>query len=496
MANVSFLKTIYQTVSELKLSQPKHDPVESRVYLFFSFDLTDSTAFKTEHPALWANVFTNFYTQALERLGVESYRGQSSEVDDSKCIRKLWKLIGDEVLIYVPIYSISDLYPQITSVSNILDSLLERIADVSNNNPLMTDAHNTKCTTHCQNTKQVIISTLGIKATAWIAECSESTTGKASNIIYKVQTPQSVGNLVDFLGRDIDEGFRIAKYAAKNKLILSPLLAWLIWKWAQGNADNEKIVNANFRITSFLPMKGVWRNRKVPIVMFHQKFDNFSNILEYDELDLDTYSNIKETSVQSFLTDNRFNIGRIDYILDNIHRKDESELLYSKLTKEPSIEVAASFPAITELHIACIAFSSDGTVLIHQDSDRGLEFGCAKYKHWSEETSWKAACENGYLKKYGISIEIDDLPIPIATYHYDKNHFGDQTHIFGLIVIGHYNKTHNDLPDNNEWKLYSKDDILKLAKDRKKVDRFEQNLLRAYAMNKYIRNEECAINDT
>lgn len=87
--------------------------------MFFSFDLTDSTAFKTEHPALWANVFTNFYTQALERLGVESYRGQSSEVDDSKCIRKLWKLIGDEVLIYVPICSISDLYPQITSVSKI-----------------------------------------------------------------------------------------------------------------------------------------------------------------------------------------------------------------------------------------------------------------------------------------------------------------------------------------------------------------------------------------
>lgn len=48
----------------------------------------------------------------------------------------------------------------------------------------------------------------------------------------------------------------------KNKIIVSPLLAWLIWKAVQEDEDNKKIVDSNFKITAFVPMKGVWRGGK------------------------------------------------------------------------------------------------------------------------------------------------------------------------------------------------------------------------------------------
>lgn len=84
--------------------------VQSGVFLYFSFDLADSTAFKNEHVALWSTVFTSFYAKILESLGVENYKTPNSDYDDSVCVRKLWKLIGDEVLIYVYINDWSQLY--------------------------------------------------------------------------------------------------------------------------------------------------------------------------------------------------------------------------------------------------------------------------------------------------------------------------------------------------------------------------------------------------
>lgn len=495
MSETSFdLINLYNSISKVKVPAIKQDLAQSKVYLFFSFDLSESTTFKIEHPTLWANVFANFYTKLLEILGVENYRGQSSIIDDSNCVRKLWKLIGDEVLIYIPIYRINDLYPQILSIYNSLENMMDKIAEVSSNSCTTLNTDTFTCLSHCQNIKQVILSSLGIKATAWIAECFTVNHGNVPNIIYEVQTPESIGNHVDFLGRDIDEGFRIAKYAAKNKLILSPLLAWLIWKWAKGKADEEKIVDANFRITAFLHMKGVWKNRKVPIVMFHQNFDQFCDILEYDELDLITYSNIKDVSFDRFVSDSRFKIRRIDFILDNVHRKDDAYSLFTKLTETTSANISATFSTIKELHIACIAFTDDSKVLIHKDPDRGLEFGCAKYKYWFEENSWKEACENGYKTKYGISIVTDPLPVPVATYHFDKNQYGNLTHIFGLIVLGSFNQTENKHLNISEWMILSKNEILEKIQIEKTVENFEQNLRRAYALHDLL-NTERNLND-
>ena len=455
-----------------KSLEKKSDSIsESGVFLFFSFDLSDSTAFKNEHLSLWSIVFTSFYGKVLECLGVENYKTPNSNDDDSICVRRLWKLIGDEVLIYVYITDWAQLYKQITNVGDTLPGMMDQIAGEVEG---LVEENGLSCRgqCHCQNIKEVITSTLGIKVTAWIAECYDNNpinTTNASNIIYSPITTTSEKR-IDFLGRDIDEGFRIAKYAVKNKIIVSPLLAWLIWKKSTENKDDQKVIDSNFKITAFIKMKGVWRSRKVPVIMFHQEFENLINFLEYDELDLETYSNVKESGFDSFHKDKRFNIARIDSIFQNVHKKKEAERLYQKLKNTADVEVMSSKTLVNrqEFHIACVIFNEDGRILIHDDHDRGREFGCIKKIFGNGIRNWKTICEEGYREKYGISIKVEECPVPVATYYYERSN------ALGLIILAEYTGTLDDISVKSDWDFFATGELEKTT--GKAVDCFIENV--------------------
>ena len=445
---------------------------ESGIFLFFSFDLVNSTVFKTEHPSLWSSVFTCFYNEVLKNLEVEEYK--TSE-DDSGCIRKLWKLIGDEVLIYVHLTEEEQLYAQINNVGKTLEGLMEKIAQKVEEKTRGSKDEKSDCEVHCQDVKKVILSTLAIKTAAWIAECKDESDNHATNIIYCPKVSTTSNDRIDFLGREIDEGFRIAKFAVKDKIILSPLLAWLIWRAAEENPDNKKIIQANFRITAFVNMKGVWRGRKVPIVMFHQNFENFDEILEYDELDCETYSSIKEVGIENFCKNKRFNIEKIDSILANVHKKEEAELLYEQLNKFRDVDnISIKIEEKQEFHIACMIFVGDNKVLIHQDDERGMEFGCIKKIFGVGKRGWKQTCEEGYREKYNLSIQVEDCPLPIATYYYKERN------AFGLIIMADYIDENNQI--GNEWKKMSLEDIKNY--DKETVDNFKENVEKAFKLRR------------
>ena len=469
---ISFLRKLNNNIEETKKEikeKQENSALESGIFLFFSFDLVNSTVFKTEHPSLWSSVFTCFYNEILANFGIEEYK---TPEDDSGCVRKLWKLIGDEVLIYVHVEEAGQLYTQISSVGKTLNGLMEKITTkVEEKNSF--NQNEQKCKMHCQDIQKVILSTLSIKTTAWLAECKNEFDCQATNIIYCPKTTTSSSERIDFLGREIDEGFRIAKFAVKDKIILSPLLAWLIWKAAEENVDDKKIIQANFKITAFANMKGVWRGRKVPIVMFHQSFEKFDEVLEYDELEQEAYSNIKEVGVEKFQKDKRFNIEKIDSILQNVYKKEEAEQLYMQLKQPVETErVSMNIERGQEFHIACMIFVEDSSFLIHEDPDRGLEFGCIKKIFGVGIRNWKRICEEGYKEKYNLSIQVEDCPLPIATYYYKEKN------ALGLIIMASYiGKTINI---GNNWKIMTQEEIA--HSNEKMVDNFQDNVERAFKL--------------
>lgn len=472
MVKETLFQKLGKDLSEAKTtigSEAENVALERGIFLFLSFDLVDSTIFKTEHPALWSCVFTSFYNQILEDMGVEEYKTPNSEPDDEDCVRRLWKLIGDEVLIYVQINQANQLYRQISSVSKTLDGIMNKIA-----NRVESEFNHTQrqCFAHCRDIKNVILSMLGIKTTVWIAKCEESNNQNASNIIYCPITTSVSEKRIDFLGREIDEGFRIAKYAAKNKIIVSPLLAWLIWKYAQRDHDQEKIIDSNFRIISFISMKGVWSGRKVPILMYHQEFEKFIDILEYDELDSDTYANVKEVGYKEFNKEERFQIKQVDSILKNVHRWEEAEEIYEELCNDADIQISSnSIRVKQEFHIACMVFGNEDKILIHVDPVRGYEFGCIKKIYKIGKRTWKEICEDGYKEKYDLEIKVSESPVPVATYYYEKSN------AIGIIIVADFTGEEAAIQQREDWKFMKYEEIEDM--DVTCVEGFKQNVQRA-----------------
>lgn len=446
---------------------------KSRIFMFFSFDLSNSTIFKSEHPSLWSSVFSNFYSEILENLKVGNYEVSGQESEDTT-VRKLWKLIGDEVLIYMEINKLNELYFQIKSISKSLENIMKNIAAKVQKE--LESSYDEYCNEKF-DIREIILSSLGIKTTCWIADCYEkeslSKYKSPSNIVYLPST--ILDNKIDFLGKEIDEGFRIAKYAVKDRIIVSPLLAWLIWKNAQHDTDMKKIVNSNFKITAFIAMKGVWRGRKVPVVMYHDNFEKFSEILEYDELDIETYDNIKEYGYENFMQNERFCIEKIDRILNDVYKIKDAEFIYNALKDNDKTNILVPLDTSNtsrEFHLACMIFIDDKNILVHRDPDRGLDFGCIRDTKSQDGKTWGQLCEKGYKKRYGIDIKVDDCPIPVATYHYKKRN------AHGLIVLAEYAGKINELDTyKEEWHSY---DIHKLIEGKEKsVDGFKDDLKRA-----------------
>lgn len=469
---------IQEILGNINTSIDRNPASESGVYLFFSFDLSNSTAFKVEYPHFWGHVVKEFYRQVLELAGAENYKGSESNETKSYCVRKLWKLIGDEVLIYVQVYKPDDLYEQVKEIAELQKKILKNVIRCLNKTDI--DRNCNGCFGHCQSLEHSINSMLGIKATAWLAECYESIEAGCPNIVYR-QTLDYC-DMIDFLGRDIDEGFRIAHYAAKNQMILSPLLAWAIWRWAENDGDTKKIVDANFRITAFLELKGVWSGRKVPIVMYHSEFSNLTEHLAYDDTELAVYENLKNLDMSMFLSDARFQVSRLDKIFQDIYRDQENEEIYQRLCNQPDPFTTHSKPAsVQEFHIACAIFNEKGKLLVHKDESRGLEFGCIKFAIGTRKT-WNEICQSGYASKYSLSIQLEENPIPVATYVYDKDVSGRKRRALGLIILAKMEYAETALP--SEWEAYSKEQIEKLDDLEKTVPNFRENALRCFQLQK------------
>src|SRR6266542_2947096 len=116
----------------------------------------------------------------------------------------------------------------------------------------------------------------------------------------------------DFLGPDIDAGFRISKFALRKRLVASAHLAWLLYK----ERANCSGIENQLRIVGLEALKGVWGGRHYPIIWFERDWQHVNETFLYDEhIDSETVRRIKNWSSED---------GRLDLI----------EKIFSDLGKE------------------------------------------------------------------------------------------------------------------------------------------------------------------
>ena len=229
----------------------------SGVYLFISIDMINGTEFKLRHTD-WAKIFLSFYETTLSKFN--DIFGKSY---------MLWKVIGDEILFYKKIDSKDDIVkflPNLTKVINNISEDINKEHDLNNNL-----RHNT----------------ISLKTATWIANIKDYDTEHGNNIIniiFKIPTnKQNESVKIDFLGPEIDIGFRLSKYAHKNVIIVgAKLTSYLIQ--LKEKEDTELIecdIYDKLRIVDYKSLKGIWRERIYPIIWYSAT--KFNDIFDYDE---------------------------------------------------------------------------------------------------------------------------------------------------------------------------------------------------------------------
>lgn len=202
------------------------------IYIFCSFDIVNSTEYKVENASNWSGTIGEILQNIIAAFANSSLGGY-----------KFWKTLGDEIVYTREVYSKEDIYDTVEDIYAKLELINRRI------------------------TRGIICDIrsgdkLGVKGTAWIADVSSHSHG-ANNLHTEYRINDNLGQ-TEFLGPDIDIGFRIAEYSMKNRLVVSYKLAYILMKYQHAMEYPNKLV-----LLSFRALQGIWRGRQYPIIIYH-----------------------------------------------------------------------------------------------------------------------------------------------------------------------------------------------------------------------------------
>ncbi|MYL39055.1 NUDIX domain-containing protein [Halobacillus litoralis] len=449
----------------------KKEDTHAGLYIFWSFDLVNSTLYKDKHPSEWPKVFQHFYSISQK------------EVADSFPKSRVWKYIGDEILFYCKINNKEELY-------NIPHQTLKIIRSVS------TTVKNT-----FPNSKGI----LDLKGTLWTAVVShipshslKDSPGKIvapsgdieSNIVFSYKLLDSM--YFDFLGPDIDLGFRIASYSEKGKLVISADLAYILYKNRVNIEDKNPEMNIEkyVKIVDYVSLKGIWKGRKYPIIWFYDNWGLKENMFEYDE-------HFESSTINKIISN--------DFVLPGVERLHKMFMdldLIERVNRMHDMINEASPPGTSdseqhlipeekkaEVHCAAICFSPDGKVLVgKRPADKKLgglwEFGCGQIKL---DQSFTTCLIESYKEDFGADISViskNNNPIPVATYDFSKD---DRT-IPGILFAGIIDNTDDIQQKFNKNKhseiKFIDPENLETLNDNNYVENVRENITRAYGIYK------------
>lgn len=387
------------------------------VELFFSFDIVNSSLYKDTNYLGWQSVLTTLLTDIQKNVAKEIPEAQ------------LWRVLGDEIIFFVTIRNEEEIYSAIDAIYDILvmsNIKLRNEKFFENINEEFSDKE-------IDWMKKSNI--LAVQSAAWLAiilNGDNSLFSPYDNIFkkYRISDSQQIN---EFLGQDIDTGFRIKKETQDRRLIVSVELAKIL-------SDKTEYLS-RLNIITYKSLKGVWQNRLYPIIWYHDSIVSgvsFEDSFYYDET---TYSQL---SKEYFLNREKDEGDLTSYMFLDVHKALEKiikdQKLDGKLKKihqvindtENDVRVVENEfdNKLLEFHCAAVCCDIDNKrVLIAKRINRkfysGLwEFGCAKA---STDKNLCDSIKEDYKNDFGIDIDIicdgkrkDIEPKPIALYQVDK----------------------------------------------------------------------------
>lgn len=365
---------------------------QHNVTLFVSFDLVNATLYKTIHKDTWTVDISIILGNIIRTFTEKSSDGY-----------RFWKSLGDEVIFTKNV-------PYVFEIQDILNEIYQEMVAI--NTAIASGELGGTASSHV----------LSIKSTVWVANIS-STPDLADNFYTEYQINENQLQ-PEYLGTDIDAGFRIAKYTSSNRLLISFELAALFFKDQLLKRSRQRIHFLGVR-----SLKGIWEGVPYPIFMYHgnDKLSFGSSIEEESQPPTEI--------LQEYLTElpNRKATAPYEQYEEQIIAEFcENPVLNNKIQelfvviKKQSFQSISALASRLRVHYSVLCCAQDGEVqkfMITTDHEGLTGFGGAVMDH---NLSYLDTIQLYYQEEFGLDLDFikdtryhDPIPLILTSYHMD-----------------------------------------------------------------------------
>lgn len=411
------IEQIKKNVGSISMADKLSSKIEEKLILFISFDLVNSSSYKTRNYSNWFNVIINIIENIKKAVFEKIEKAQ------------LWRTIGDEAVFIVEIANKKQLEEDIESVFEILNVKMKEIKNGNILNDIVSE-----------NEKKIfkVQSELSLKSTVWLASVVETSstawlkpvietdsddnskkTIDVYNLMYLYNDDGKSCPTYEFQGNDIDTGFRLSKFTRNRRLTLSLELAYIL--------TENHLVEPKINIITYRSLKGIWNDRIYPIIWYHD-----SNIAGSKLEDSFFYDEYYTDDITKEFIDNKFckinfqngntSFQKLRKIVKDNNLLEKIAHLESLMSGDGEIKEVLSGSNLLEVH--CVA------IVMNKNKDKVLMFKRAKdSKKYSGKwdfgfcqihngQEFKENIKKDYKSKYSIDIDVFD---PIKDYSFTKN---------------------------------------------------------------------------
>ncbi|MCM1257856.1 MAG: hypothetical protein NC307_08380 [Roseburia sp.] len=190
---------------------------QDSVLLFFSYDIVNSSLYKTINYYGWSMVIDHVLSKLREYVKAQINRAE------------VWRVLGDEIIFIVEICDIESVYEYVEDIYEILNYFCQSLEtgysfdEIEGFSETVIDLMK----------RQGVIS---LQACAWIAAVTDKNNIKERRRtqyvenIFEVIEESKNNRFYEFIGMDIDAGFRLSKNTRERRLAVSFELAYILAK--------------------------------------------------------------------------------------------------------------------------------------------------------------------------------------------------------------------------------------------------------------------------
>lgn len=214
-------------------------PVTSKLKLFFSVDIVNSTEFKSKgstvehsHADHWERTFLTFYRRSVIDISIywkQVIQEMEAVADGSLHFAfgdapRFWKGVGDEVLFEKTVKSPLDAVAGVRALLRLVENHREQFRSKTPTQSLDVKATAWLAGFPINNAEVVFDESPAVPSQPGADEITEN-----FRLLARIEKPDAPANYkLDFLGTSIDLGFRLRQHASPRKAIVSADLVWLL----------------------------------------------------------------------------------------------------------------------------------------------------------------------------------------------------------------------------------------------------------------------------